>query len=168
MENRLLRTDRLRLARVKYYDMEHNGAELSPMDAYAFLENVKGNYVNVFDPTDGLPVLDRSMYANVTKDGEDYGNLLVHVSGTLDDGPCYVMDLISVRKMMGIDVITLEQLKQYVLMSKCFFVDRMGLIKGEKPSRRLAFLPTLVRDQKRMDEFKQYMDDHESLKRYVK
>ena len=168
MENRSLKTRDLRLARVKYYDLEHNGAELSHIDAYAFLERVGEEYVNVFDPTDGLAVLDRSLYTNTTKDGEDYGNRLIHVCGTLTDGPCYVMDRVSVPDMMGIDIISTEQLREYVLRSDKFFVDRISLIQQEKRVRRIAFLPTLARDQKQMDAFKEYMGSHLKGKMYVK
>ena len=47
---------RLKLAKVRYYDAKNNGAELSDIDAYAFLINVNGHYINLFDPIEELPV----------------------------------------------------------------------------------------------------------------
>ena len=168
MENRGLNTKTLRLARVKYYDTKHDGAEVNDIDAYAFLEKVGDEYVNLFDPTDGLAVFERSIYPNVTRDGEEYGNKIIHVCGNITDGACYVMDRVSVPELFGKDEVSLSELKSYILNSKLFFVDRISIIKGQKRAYRLLFYPTLLADQKQMAEFQQFIASHEGAKQYVK
>ena len=168
MENRMIKTENLRLARVKYFDVEHNGAELTEHEVYAFLESIGGKYVNVFHPTEELPVYDRAPYANVTRDGEDYGNRLFHLSGDVANGPCYVLDLVSVSKMLGKEDISLSALKEYVLSSKNFFLDRISLIQQEKGVRKVRMLPQLMEDTRRMNAFQEYLDGHSKTRKYVK
>lgn len=168
MENRSLKTEDLRLARVKYFDIEHNGAELTDVEAYAFLQKVGDKYVNVFDLTEDMPVLDRSIYPNVMRNGEEFGNRLIHVCGHLTDGPCYVIEPVNVRALFGYDLIGSNELKEYVLRSESFFVDRLNLIKGEKSVRRLGMLSTVKSDEAKMAELKEYIASHEKAKQYVK
>ena len=168
MENRTLKTKDLKLARVKYFDMAHNGAELTDVEAYAFLEKVGDQYVNVFDMTEELPVLDRSLYPNVMRNGEEFGNRLIHVCGTLTDGACYVIEPVNVSKLLGFDTIGSDDLKEYMYRSEKFFVDRMHLIQEEKATRRIGMHATLKADAKKMDELKEYIASHEKATQYVK
>ena len=168
MENRTLNTKNLRLARVKYYDVEHNGAELSEMEAYAFLQKVGDQYKNVFDEAEDLPVLDRSIYPNVMRSGEEYGNRLIHVCGELTDGACYVIEPVALHKLFGVDIIGTNDLKDYMFHSEKFFVDRAHLIQGEKASHRLRMFSLLRADLIKLDAFKQYIASHEKAKQYVK
>ena len=171
MENRLLNTERLKLARVKYYDTKNNGAELSEIDGYAFLYQMDDhNYVNLFDPTEELPVLDRSMYSNVTSSGFEFGNKLIHISGKLEDGPCYVIERISTKALFKKDVVSLSDVRRYVLSSDKFFVDRLRLIKElqEPFFTKARFLRTVIEDQAQMDQLQRYFQEHDCVKQYKK
>lgn len=168
MENRTIKTKDLRLARIKYFDLEHNGAELCDMEVYAFLQAVGDKYVNVFKPEEELPVYDRAPYANVTKTGEDYGNRLIHVSGEVMDGPCYVMELVSVPELVGMDIIGLDALKEYVLSSKKLFADRISLIGQETGTRKASLFLKLREDMEKMAAFKDYLDGHKVAGQGVK
>lgn len=165
---RALKTQDLRLARVKYFDTEHNGAELTSLEAYAFLRQLGDKFINVFDELEELPVLDRSVYPNVMPNGEEFGTRLIHVSGELNDGPCYVIEPFSVRDALGFDVISQVELKEYMYSSPKFFVDRMKLIEQEKGMKRISLMHTYREDQKSMAAFKSYISEHEKAKEYVK
>ena len=69
METKKMKTQDLRLARVRYYDTKHNGAELSHLEAYAFLRKAGEHFYNVFDVVEDLPVLDRMPYSCTTRSG---------------------------------------------------------------------------------------------------
>ena len=172
MENRLMNTEKLRLARVKYYNVEKNGAELSEHDAYAFLYQIaEKKFVNPFDLLEDLPVLDRSFYANVMMpSGEYYGTKIVHVCGELQNGPCYVMEKMSVRSLFGRNFVTMEDLRNYILKSKKFFVDRIHIIEELKEPfyKKSRYLPIVLSDEKKMAAFKSYLQEHECDRVYKK
>lgn len=169
MENNMLQTKNLRLARVKWFDVDHNGAELDGQFAYAFLQKAGDVYFNLFDPTDNLPVLDRTPYPNVLSNGEEYGNKLRHVSGELTTGPCYVIEKVSVPEMFsGKDEISMSQLQNYILYSEKFFVDRISIIQGLEFSRRGAFFKKMLRDMKKKNQLKAFMASHEIGRKYQK
>lgn len=157
METKIINTEDLKLARIKYYDTEHNGAELSDIEAYAFLRRVGDRYVNVFDILKDLPVLDRSIYPNERSNGEEFGNRLIHVCGELKDGPCYVIEPFSMRETIGFDYISEAELKEFVLRSDKFFVDRINLIEQETGMRRIKLQPVLKNDLDNMQAFQEYM-----------
>ena len=169
MKDRVFKTDDLRLARVRYFDSKHHGTEfLADVEAYAFLEKVGEQFVNIFDPTDGLAVFDRLIYPNVDAYGYPYGNKLRHVCGEEVDGACYVIEKESVKNLMKSDEITLKQLTDYVLKSEHFFVDRIALWKQERPGSRLRLLSKHLQDEKLLAQLQQYIANHEGAKQYVK
>ena len=160
MENRTLKTENLRLARVKYFDTAHNGAEITDKEVYAFLFTHDGEYANVFNPEDDLPVYDRSPYANTTKEGIDYGNKLFHVSGPVQDGPCYVVEPVSVTRLFEKDTITMEELRRYVMQSSQFFIDQIRLLEqeaGPKSVQRWKKIKDCIRKR---EEFNKYLASH--------
>lgn len=168
MESRRLKTKDLKLARVKYYDWKQDGVELTQIEAYAFLEKFGDYYVNVFDLDDKLPVFERSIYPNVTKDGEEYGNRLIHVSGAIENGPCFVIEPVDVQRLIGMDSISYNGLKEYVYHSDKFFVDRVFMMQEETPLRRIGFHKKIRSDRKKLDALREYMSSHEVPKQYVK
>ena len=164
-----IKTDNLRLAKVKYFDTKHNGAEISDIEAYAFLVEVGENqYLNVFDPDENIAVFDRSNYSNYTKDDVAFGNRLVHVCGEIANGACYVMERISVPALLGVESITLEQLKDYILASDKFFVDRLSLLESGPRKRGIAHKAKVWDDTKKMMALKKYIASHEDAVQYKK
>ena len=174
MEKRVINTKDLKLARVKYFDTEHNGAELTDIEAYVFLQKVGDEYANVFELSDSTPVLDRVPYSNYTKDGEPFGTRLVHVNGELTDGACYVIEPVNVSEMLRRREyseserkdISLDELTQYVMSSDMFFVDRINLIMSQ--GRPKLHKGVLKRDRANMDRLQQYLLSHEKGYQYVK
>ena len=153
-----LKTENLRLARVKYFDKE-KGVELTEIEAYAFLMNINGEYVNVFDICEALPVLERSKH---------YANTFVPVCGEMESGPCYAIEPRSVKGMMGQDTISFEMLREYVLKSNLFFVDRVGIIDNEKPLKRFIYQSLREKDEEKLSALKEYIASHENAKVYQK
>ncbi len=168
MEVGKIKTTDLRLARVKYFDTKHNGAELSKTEAYAFLRKAGDHYFNVFDVLEDLPVLDRYPYANVLSTGEEYGNKLVHVQGELVDGPCYVIEPFSAKSVLRVDEISEQELREYVLHSRMFFVDRLKMLEDEPGIVKMKNVRTILADRKNMERLKAEFANHENGKPYIK
>lgn len=129
-----IKTNRLFLAGVRYFDIEHNGVEILPLEAYAFLTEVNGKYVNIFSPEEELPVYKRVPYSNTTRDGEDYGSMIMLVNGEVVEGPCFVLE--AEQPYFRKEEMTMEELEQYIVSSDKFFVDRIKILQNK---RKLLF-----------------------------
>lgn len=166
-------TKKLKLAKLKYFDEERNGAEVSDINAYAFLANVDGKYVNFFEPfsEEELLVFKRSIYPNVTMDGEYYGNKLIQVSGDARDGKCFIIENVDVSKLLGKSIISDEELSDYVCSSSMFFIDRAELLKRKKNRTliRKSFInKRIAEDLQLMDEVDEYFDSRLKTKKLCK
>ncbi len=166
-------TKKLKLAKLKYFDEERNGAEVSDINAYAFLAEVDGKYVNFFEPfsDEELLVFKRSIYPNVTMDGEEYGNKLIQVSGTARDGKCFIIENVDVSKLLGKSEISDEELSDYICRSSMFFIDRVELLKRKKHGslmRKSVINKRIAEDIQMMDEVDEYFDSHLEAKKLRK
>ncbi len=169
MENRLICTKNLKLARVKYYSNDRGGAEVSDVDAYVFLCKNGEKYTNPLDCFDEVPVFERVPYSNQTLDGEDFGTRLLHISGELQNGACYIVDPYQIGKVFGKDFISLSELKNYILNSDHFFVDRISIINQIKPFvLRARWIPVYFEDKSKLKELEEYILSHEGAKQYKK
>lgn len=166
-------TKKLNLAKLNYFDKVH-GVEVSDIQAYAFLVELNGDYVNFFNPfgDEKLQVFKRTIYPNVTRDGEEYGNKLEKVSsGDTFDGPCYIIEKIDVTEMLGTDEISDEELGEYVCKSSKFFIDRIELLKKRKANsvrQRIFTKKKIEEDLQEMEKIDEYFDSHKKNKKYIK
>ena len=160
MENRKLNLKNVKLARIKYFDVKHNGAEVNDIDAYAFLYEQDGEYANIFNPERELPVYGRVPYTNTTRDGEDFGTKIVLKSGEISDGPCYIIDVEKCDEFFGKEQIDMVGLKQYVLRSNKFFIDRYSMLKEGTRNERIFHHKKMQQDMKMIKEFNEFIESH--------
>ena len=158
-----IKLKRLKLARVKYFDKEHNGAEVNDIDAYAFLYEKDGEYVNLFNPAREYPVYGRVPYTNTTRDGEDFGSKIVLRSGEVESGPCYIIDMEDCSKFFGKDKMSLDSLKQYMMMSSSFFIDRLEMMQEGTKREKILHYKKIQQDRTMHARFNQFMDSHENM-----
>ena len=159
-DKQLLHLKKLKLARVKYFDKNHNGAEVNDIDAYAFLYENDGEYVNVFNPERELPVYGRVPYTNTTRDGEDFGTKIVLKSGEVESGPCYIIDIERCDEFFGREHMKLKQLRDYVLQSDRFFIDRKQMITECTLNERIFRYKKFQKDSEMLDKFNKFIDSH--------
>ncbi len=168
MKETMIDAKRIRLGKVTYFDTEHNGSAVPPVEAYAFLVDVGGFYVNPFNIVDELPVYDRVPYSNTTKDGEDYGTKIVLKQGEVMDGPCYVLDRINVAEYYGVTDVSLSMLEEFIIRSNKFFIDRPELLEDNINNgnlfRKKYAKKKLNEDQKKMKKFIGFLADCEREK----
>ena len=101
MLNIKIDSKKLKLAQIKYFDVEHNGLEVTGQDVYAFLYDVNGTYVNPFNVFEEMPVYKRLPYSNTTLDGDDYGSKITLAQGEPVDGLSYVISNTSMEDLFG-------------------------------------------------------------------
>lgn len=160
MSNSLIDTKRIKLGKVTFFDTEHNGTAVPSVDAYVFLVNVNGTYVNPFNVASELPVYDRVPYTNTTRDGEDFGTKIVLANGEVKDGPCYVIEKIDISSYYGKEQMSVDMLRDIMLKSDKFFVDRLGVLeeipaltRGRKLGRKM------MEDKKKMSELQEFLSE---------
>ena len=167
--NRKISTDNLKLARIKYFDLEHNGVEVTSDDPFVFLFKVKDTYVNLFDPCEDFTVYERIPYSNVSKDGEDFGTKIGLLQGKVDEGLCYVIENVNLKHYFGKEEINISDLIKYMINSKDFFIDRMDYILESSSFKFNNKLRAKYYDDcKRLDDFKYFVNSHDKGVQYIK
>ena len=159
-----IRTKDLKLAKIKRWDVVNNGVEVNQIDAYTFLYFMNGNYINLFDFTNNYPVFKRVPYSNTTKDGESYGTKVEQVAGDISkSGPCYMLSSETAFDLFGVETISLDMLKKYIVNSDLFFPDRKTIIDNDYSSfKKIKNLPKIIDDQikkKQLDAYLYSSDD---------
>ena len=158
--DRRIDPSRLYLAQLKYFDEEHNGIEVNDIDAYAFLYEINGVYINPFDVFETLPVYKRVPYSNTTRDGEDFGSKIVLKQGESKDGPCYVIGFVEFKDLFGRDEIDEEVLKRFIITSGRFFVDRLSIMKSLGGGERVKYQDKILSDYDQLLKLQEYFDSH--------
>lgn len=147
MKHTKISADKVRIGQVRYFDTEVNASEIPEEKAYAFLVDVNGTYINPFNPLEEVPVYDRVNYTNTLSNGETYGTKIVLVNGEVKDGMCYILEKMDGRDIFDKEMVTLNDLKDYMLKSTDFFVDRMEAVNdGRLKPKELAYRYTQMQD----------------------
>jgi len=158
MENRKLNLKDLKLARIRYFDRKMNGAEVTGIDAYAFLYQVGDEYINLFSEEDSYPVFGRVPYTNTTRDGEDFGTKIVQLAGEDESGPCYIIDVDDCSEFFGEDKMDLRTLKEYVMRSDKFFPARYKMLtENASRSSKILNYKKINADRQMLKKFNEYL-----------
>ena len=164
--NKEIDSKRIKLARVKYFDLEKNGVEYRYFDddPYVFLVNVDGKYVNLFDPSEDMPVYERIPYPNHLPNGDFFGTMIDIVQGEVKEGLCYLIDKpeeYELIKLFWKEKIRISDLINYMFNSKLFFIDRKDLLLESSKTRFSRRLRTLLcEDYKNLDDFAYFVNSH--------
>ncbi len=160
-KNKKIKSDKIRLAKLKYFDVEHNGVEVTREDPYVFLVKVNDSYINLFDPLEEMPVYDRLPYSNVARTVGDYGTKIRLIQGEEKEGLCYVIENVDIGNLLGKDVIKVSDLINYMYRSEDLFVDRKELLVNDSRLRGNKKLKAIYYgDCNRMDDFIHFVNDH--------
>lgn len=140
MKHTKISADKVRIGQVRYFDTTVNASEIPEEKAYAFLVNINGTYVNPFNPLEEVPVYDRVNYTNSLSNGESYGTKIKLVNGEVKDGMCYILEKKDGRDIFDKEMVTLNDMKDYMLKTTDFFVDRMEAVNdGRLKPKELAY-----------------------------
>lgn len=166
MKNKI-ESERIRIGKITYFDVEHNGSLVPPVSAYVFMVNVNGTYINPFDLNMELPIYDRVPYSNTTRDGESYGTKIKHIQGEIENGPCVVLETTDVGRLYKEDEISTDMMEEYMLESDKFFVDRIDLYEKIKTKKNLFWaLDNRLATIRQRDISEKFFDDLEKLEKF--
>lgn len=171
MIDKEINIDKLKLAKLKYFDKKRMGVEVSEINAYAFLVNIDGKYVNVFDESlSDIPVFDRTFYSNTTSSGIDFGTKLIYLSGKLETGPCYIVEQNDMKQKFGSSVVSLSDIERYILDSNDYFIDRESILSNPNMSRKEKRKYKLKRffDQKEKEKLDEFFSERDCGFQYIK
>ena len=162
-------SSKLKLAQIRYFDMESKASKLPEENAYVFLIEVDGKYVNVLDSTQELPVFARSPYSNITMDGVEFGNQIYLVNGELKDGPCFIIENINLKHEFKKDKILIKELENYIINSDKFFIDRIKILeKQKKKIKKNLIKQKIENDLESFYKLNAYLSDELSYYQYKK
>lgn len=166
MENKVIKTDDLYFATIKYYEKD-KGVEVVENFAYAFLIKMDNMYINPFSPLDLFPVFDRVPYPNYTLSGEEFGSKL-RLLNTIDrSGPCFI---VVGEKLFDKEEVNYEELEEYVINSKLFFKDRLPIAKErmKKFKSPLKMCEIILSDEKKLDNYESYFSERIGVQKVKK
>lgn len=170
-----MKTNKLHLAELRYFDKAHNGVELTEPLGYGIIREFghegEESYEEVCSGMMGekFPILKRVPYANYTADGNAFGTKLQLVSDSIDTGLCWVIDNSNMEKALGIDEVDDDILKNYVLLSKRFFYNRVYQAQDEidKNNRTLLMKRVIMRDKPSHYKVEQFLAERKEQKQKV-
>lgn len=167
MKNIEIKANKVRLAQVRYFDVEENASEIPHEPAYAFLIKVNGVYINPFNPIEEVPVYERVWYSNTTWEGREFGTKIVLAQGEVQEGKCYILELEMGKKLFDKDMITIKDLEDYMFNSEDFFVDRLEVGKNKpwKPKEMLLRYKQMQSDYIKMLNLEEYLNKEEYQKK---
>lgn len=167
MKNIEIDANRVRLAQIRYFDVEANASEIPMEKAYAFLVKVNGVYINPFNPLEEVPVYDRAWYSNTTLEGREFGTKIILAQGEVQEGKCYILEMEKGEKIFDKEVVTIKDLEDYMFQSDEFFVDRLtiGKKKPWKPKEMLSRYRQMENDYIKEMKLEAYLNREEEYQK---
>ena len=161
-----INTKDLRIAEVRYFDTEHNGVEIPPLTAYAFLLKVGEEYINIINPGKDYPVYERVPYSNTTREGWEFGTKIILATGECQDGLCYVVGNTPMEDVFCVSTVTRRELIENIVKSGEFFID---VAEIHEKQRHSIFDRYYREEKKKLKEFREYINSCEvESKQYCK
>lgn len=161
MKNKGIDISKIKLAQIRYFDAERKGSLIPEEKAYVFLVDIGGEYINLFNPSEILPVFGRAPYSNITMDGVEFGTKIVLLQGEIQDGPCYIIEKINSDDIFRKDEVTVEEIENYMIKSDRFFVDRIDIFERRKSIMDLGKRKKIRDDRVKLGKFEDYMRSQE-------
>ena len=148
----------LHLAELKYFDMQHNGIEVTNDASFAIVYGREGYFCNALDQIQELPTFER-VHGTTNSYGDEYfGTKVRQLTDECSEGPCWLLSDRSIQDRFPGDIVTLRELEDFVLDSPLFFRERMDIAKErllsfEQPFRMARIIRADKPKEKAVDEF---------------
>ena len=165
----IIKTENLKLAEVRYFDVERNGLEFTPPLSHVVLLNRGDTYVSLLNCGDFAPIYKRNKSkSNVySDDGEYFGTKIELVYGNLKDGEAWLLTDTDFTKVFGSEEVDMDTVEQYVLASDLFFKDRLELVESNAARHGLPFFTIrsiVKKDEKSIQEMQDFFSEREKQK----
>jgi len=161
--SRVIKTENLRLAAIRYYS-KGVGVEVSDPVGYKVLEEYgKDTYINPLNISDEYPIFERAPYANVNNDGFEYGSKMRLVNDVNVSGPCYVLFNTNLKDSFEEDLITVEDLEEYILRSNYYFRERSQIALDRIKYHPIQMLRILKKDTKSEEKYNKFFEERRAV-----
>lgn len=151
--------ENLHLAELKYFDMQHNGIEVTPPASFVVIYGVDGYYFNTLSSLEEFPTFERVPGTTNSYGDEYFGTKVRVLSESCSTGPCWLInDEVDIQDAFAGEVVTRSEIEQYVLDSPLYFKDRLDiakdrLLKFEQPFKMARMVRKEREKIKEVDEF---------------
>ncbi len=152
----MIKTSKIREADIRYFDMQHNGLEITPPLGKVIL--IEGDeYHNPFDLAgySDMQVYRRVPNALMPYGTEDYlGTMVELIANESIDGKALLLNDKDFTRIFGKDSISIDELEDYIIRSSDFYPDRRGIVAGRceeghlSPRKLRNYMQIMVRDTK--------------------
>ena len=145
---------KLYLAELKYFDMQHNGIELSEPASYVVLcQYAEGKFFNVLDPFETLPTFEKLPGTTNFYNNEEYfGSKIRVLTDEYSTGPCWLLCDKKIGDYFENEEVTISEIEDYVLDSPLYFKDRLPIAKDRLRNFQKPFkMAKIVRRDKEID-----------------
>lgn len=165
-----INTKDLRLAEVRYFDVENNGLEYTPPLSYVVLLNRGDTYINLLNCGDFAPIYSRNDHeSNIyNRDTEEYiGTKVELVCGEVQEGEAWLLNDTDFVQHFGCEEVEMADVEHYVLQSNLFFKDRIELATTVMNRHGLPFLSIkniVKKDEKCHEEMRRFFAEREPQK----
>ena len=166
---KLMNSKNIHIAQIRRFGYNHRGnlsAEIpSDIEAYAFLLEKDGEYINILDPMEDYPVYERRMRSNFTLDWEEYGSGIVLISGEEQLGPIYLLEKYEGFKILRKKQVSYEELRNYVINNRSVYFPALeNIINEMSAGERLKYLKVLEEEREKRRLFEKYLFPEEDEK----
>jgi hypothetical protein len=127
----------LKVADVRYFDTARNGLEFVAPVSRVVLLNRGDTYINLLNPGEIAPIYRRIPNTTNPYSTEDYfGTKIEHVCGEEKTGEAWLLADVDFKSIFHGDVVTIEDVEDYVLRSSSYFHNRAEVIERRLQSHR--------------------------------
>ena len=163
-----INTKDLKLAEVRYFNVERNGLELTPPLSHVVLLNRGDTYINLLNCGELQPIYKRDKYkTNIYSDEEYIGTKIDLVCGNVQDGEAWLLNDTDFVQYFGCEEVEMTDIEHYVLQSNLFFKDRIELATTVMHRHGLPFLSIkniVKKDEKCHEEMRRFFAERELQK----
>lgn len=153
--------NKLHLAEVKYFDIKHNGIELTDPASLVIIYETMHGYINPLCHYEEFPTFKRSNVPNYNGSLDEYfGTKVVQLTDEASTGPCWLIRDNDDFKDKLDDQVTVEELEEYVLASPYYFKDRLEIAKARLRNFERPFAMTKIirKDKEAYEEYIKFFD----------
>ena len=166
----------LKVADVRYYDVEHNGMEWTKPLSKVVLLNRGDTYINVLNPGEFAPIYRRVPRTSNAYGNEGYfGTKIEQVCGEERTGEAWLLSDVDFKRIFYGEYVTIKDIEDYVLRSPDYYHNRaevieMRLLHQGRLSNRdiVAMVDTKVKDEHSKAEMDNFFAERGVKKVYSK
>lgn len=133
-------TKDLKVAEVRYYDVDHRGLEYTKPVSHVILLNRGDTYVNLLNPGEFSPIYKRVPSTTNACGTEDYfGTKIEQVCGEFVSGEAWLLSDIDFSGVFESAEVDIHDVEDYVILSSDFYHNRVDVIQQRLDREKISY-----------------------------